>query len=151
MNRNRRPTVKVIFTTAVALLLAPPALSDEIYKWKDADGKTHLSDVPPPDRDAERLQIRTFAGPPEVSNTDEQATFGVVMLSTSWCGVCKQARAWLTQKGVVFTEYDVERNETGKSEYRRLKGQGVPIFLVGNQRMDGFSPGRLETMLPKTK
>jgi glutaredoxin len=150
MNQNRRP--KLIFSTAVALLLlAPPALSADIYKWKDADGKTHLSDVPPIDRDAQRLQIRTFAGLPEVSSTDEQATFGVVMLSTSWCGVCKQARAWLTQKGVTFTEYDVERNETGKSEYRRLKGQGVPIFLVGNQRMDGFSPGRLETMLPKTK
>lgn len=73
------------------------------------------------------------------------------MLSTTWCGVCKQARAWLSQKGIPFDEYDVERSETGKAEYRRLGGKGVPIILVGNQRMNGFSADRLAAMLSRVK
>lgn len=34
----------------VALLfLAPPAMAGEIYKWRDADGRIHYQDKPPPD------------------------------------------------------------------------------------------------------
>jgi len=73
------------------------------------------------------------------------------MLSATWCGVCKRARNWLAQNGVPFTEYDVERDQKGIEEYRRLGARGVPIILVGEQRMDGFSAKRLEAMLVKAK
>ena len=133
----------------VLLLPALVASAGDIYKWKDAEGRTHLSDQPPAAGEAERLQIRTFSGPAETSAI--AATPGsqseVVMLSASWCGVCKRARAWLIEHGVPFTEHDVEHSDTGKSEYRRLNGRGVPIILVGRQRMDGFSAAQLEAML----
>lgn len=73
------------------------------------------------------------------------------MLSTAWCGVCKRARAWLTQNRIPFTEYDVEHDPKGQAEYRRLRGRGVPIILVGDQRMDGFNSARLGAMLQNTK
>lgn len=134
------------------LSLVLPTSAVEIYKWKDAAGRTHVSDRPPEQGGAERLRIRTFTGPAETSYTDNTpATQKVVMLSTTWCGVCKQARAWLSQKGIPFDEYDVERSETGKAEYRRLGGKGVPIILVGNQRMNGFSADRLAAMLSRVK
>lgn len=134
----------------VIVLLASAASNADIYKWKDAEGRTHISDTPPVDGEAERLQIRTFSGPADVSSAGgERFAQRVVVLSTAWCGVCRQARTWLTQKGVAFTEYDVERTDTGKAEYRRLNGRGVPIILVGDMRMDGFSAARLEAMLAK--
>lgn len=34
-----------------------------------------------------------------------------------------------------------------KQEYTALKGRGVPIILVGSQRMDGYEQGALEAML----
>lgn len=133
---------------ACLICFASFAFSAEVYKWKDADGRTHVSDRPPVNYQAERLTIRRFTPSPDTAQ-DEVAVAAprVVMLSAAWCGVCKRARHWLTQKGVAFTEYDVERDPKGKEEYRRRGGKGVPIILVGEQRMDGFSATRLEAML----
>ena len=134
------------------LLLMASVSAAEVYKWKDADGKTHISDQPPPDQQVERVQIRKFTPAADSSpDQDVVSTPSVVMLSATWCGVCKRARNWLAQNGVPFTEYDVERDQKGIEEYRRLGARGVPIILVGEQRMDGFSAKRLEAMLVKAK
>jgi hypothetical protein len=37
-----------IFLLSFVLLAISPAVSSEIYKWKDKDGKIHYSDTPPP-------------------------------------------------------------------------------------------------------
>ncbi|MBI3897597.1 MAG: glutaredoxin family protein [Gammaproteobacteria bacterium] len=120
-----------------------------VYKWKDPAGRTHFSDNPPVEANAESVKIRTFSGAAEVAGVDpgDVGAGQVVMLSTTWCGVCKRARAWLSQKGIPFTEHDVEKSEVGMAEYRRLNGTGVPIILVGKQRMNGFSADALEQML----
>lgn len=104
------------------------------------------------DYQAERLKIRRFT--PSAAATQEEGAVtapSVMMLSAAWCGVCKRARHRLTQKGVAFTEYDVERDPKGIEEFKRRGGKGVPIILVGDQRMDGFSAARLEAMLANTR
>lgn len=134
------------------ICVAPFTVSAEVYKWKDADGRTLVSDRPPVDYQAERLKIRRFT--PSAAATQEEGVVtaaSVVMLSAAWCGVCKRARHWLTQKGVAFTEYDVERDPKGIEEFKRRGGKGVPIILVGDQRMDGFSAARLEEMLANAR
>ncbi len=82
---------------------------------------------------------------------DQAANNGptVKILSTTWCGVCKKAKTYLSQKDVAFREYDVERSKAGRREYKRLNGKGVPIILVSDQRMDGFNRPKLEAMLRK--
>lgn len=137
-----------ILTAATLLLSVAAVPAAEVYKWKDADGRTHVSDRPPADGRAERLPIRVYAPPANAAETrDTASATNVVMLSASWCGVCKRARAWMKQNGVAFTEYDVERDSVGREKFRRLGGRGVPIILVGDQRMDGFSAARLQAML----
>jgi glutaredoxin len=68
-------------------------------------------------------------------------------VATGWCGYCRQARAYLTSRGIPFEDLDVEISAQGKQEYRELKGRGVPIILVGNQRMNGYSQAQLDSML----
>lgn len=139
-SRLRRALTACIPFVLACLVSAPAA---DIYKWKDADGNVHVSDQPPADGNGERLKIRTYAG----SADQQQSSKNIVMLSASWCGVCKQARAWMTANAIPFTEHDVEKSETGKTEFRRLGGTGVPIILVGDSRMNGFSAERLKSML----
>lgn len=132
----------------LVLLLAQTAAGAGVYKWVDSDSRVHFSDHPPKDVKAEEIKIRTYSGPAEVTFTGgEYGARTVKILTTTWCGVCKKAKAFLAQKHVVYTEYDVEKSEIGKLEYQRLNGRGVPIILVGNQRMSGFSAKRLEQML----
>jgi glutaredoxin len=118
----------------------------DVYKWIDADGRVQFGDRPPAESSAEQLRIRSFRGTDSVEPTDAPRA-GIVMLSTTWCGVCKQARQYFAQRGVAVTELDVERTEAGRAEYKRLAGRGVPIILVDKQRMNGFSAGNLESML----
>ena len=49
---------------------------------------------------------------PAYSNTQE-----VVLFSTSWCGACKKAKAFLDQRGVPYMEYDVEKSATARRQF----------------------------------
>jgi glutaredoxin len=134
-----------------AVLLWPgwhPAQAGKVYKWTDADGRVHFADQPVAAPNVEEVKIRSFSGSADVMlDGDDFGTREVKILTTAWCGVCKKAKAYLAGKGIYFSEYDVETSDIGKQEYRRLGGKGVPIILVGKQRMDGFSSSRLDRML----
>lgn len=68
------------------------------------------------------------------------------MYSTTWCGVCKKAKRYFNQNGISYTEYDVEKSAKGKSDFKAMNGTGVPIILIGDARMYGFSPARFERL-----
>lgn len=141
----------------VALVSAGAAgAAEPIYKWYDSDGKPHFSDRPPAEVPAEtvKLRINTYSSP-KVRTLDrsDAAADGaqVVMYSAAWCGVCKKARAYFRDHRVRFVEFDVETSRRGQREFRKLGGRGVPVILVGNQRMDGFSAQRFEQMVAKSR
>lgn len=132
----------------VALISIGVCHAADVYKWVDPDGRVIFGDKPPSDVQTQRLEIRTFSGAPDVGVDDgSAASNGVVMLSTEWCGVCKRARQYFASNGIAFTEYDVEKSAWGRAEFKRLSGRGVPIILVGKQRMNGFSAERFQQML----
>jgi glutaredoxin len=138
--------MRLVTSIGIALLLGVAASAADVYKWTGADGRVHFGDRPPPASGSEQLRIRSFRGGSDVE-TSAAPRAAVVMLSTVWCGVCKQARQYLAQRGVPFTELDVEKTEAGRAEYQRLAGRGVPIILVGDQRLNGFNAGSLESLL----
>jgi glutaredoxin len=63
----------------------------------------------------------------------------VVMYSTKRCGYCKQARQYFRRNAIPFKEYDVETSQKGKRDYKKMGGTGVPIIMLGQRRMNGFS------------
>lgn len=134
---------------ATAALAAMPA-SSQLYRWTDDKGAIHYSDKAP-EKGAAEVKINSNSGPATVSGSGTPAAGSakapVKMLATSWCGYCRKARAYLNSRGIPFEELDVEKSAQGKQEYRALKGRGVPIILVGTQRMNGYDQGRLEAML----
>ncbi|MDX1512558.1 MAG: glutaredoxin family protein [Gammaproteobacteria bacterium] len=139
-----------------ALLLAAPASAGEVYKWKDKYGRIHFGDRPPAGAQAEEVEVkvRSIVEAPTVSAYSNlpvniAVSEPVIMYGAEWCGVCQRAKTYMRAKGIPFREYDIEKDPTGRRHYRQLNGTGVPIILVGNQRMNGFSPARLEAMLAK--
>lgn len=77
----------------------------------------------------------------------------VVVYTTSWCGVCKRTKAFLTSQGVPFVERDVERDEGAEEELaakaaaRGLRPQGVPVVDVAGELMMGFDQEALTALL----
>lgn len=122
------------------LLLCAVNGSAEIYKWTDERGNVHFSDKKPANLESEeiQLQINTYES---VSYDTSKVDTGkkVVMYSTEWCGYCKKARRYFVSKDIPFTEYDVEKNAKARKQYKAMGARGVPVILVGKQRMNGFS------------
>lgn len=142
------------------LLLPLTAGCAGLYKWVDEHGRVHFSDTPPAQGGAEQVELgklNTYSTPSEILNAPKNFRGGgasagrgkgkVIMYSTTWCGVCKKAKAFFRRQRIPFTEYDVEKSQRGKREFKRLGGRGVPVILVGDKRINGFSEGRMRKML----
>ena len=126
----------------LALLCANASLA-EIYTWKDAQGKTHFGDRPPGDSDSRQLEleINTVHRPElQTQNSPSVANRQVVIYTTDWCGICRRAKDYFRSQKIPYREYDVEKSDRGRRDYKRLNGTGVPIILVGDKRMNGFTP-----------
>lgn len=136
----------------VALAGMPLTCSAGVYKWVDNEGNVHFGDKPPVEAGANEVEIKInsytspgvttspFAGSPDNATASSQ----VILYSTSWCGYCKKARRYLKANNIPFTEYDVENSHKGRRDYKAMGGTSVPIILVGNKRLNGFSPDAFE-------
>jgi glutaredoxin len=115
-----------------------------IYTWQDAQGQTHFGDRPPDKAQASEVKVRinTYHSPEIRSRDGRQILHDphqVILYSTRWCGVCKRAKRFLIENRIPFEEYDVEKSPQGRRDFKRLKGKGVPIILIGDRRLNGFS------------
>lgn len=131
----------------VLLMLVGVAQAD-IYKWTDENGRVHYSDEPPANqkidtiiKDISTKDISTYQAQPVEERAKRKK---VVMYSTSWCGYCKKARQYFQKKGIAFKEYDIEKNRRAKREYDAMNGRGVPLIVVGDQRIAGFNEAEFE-------
>ncbi len=58
------------------------------------------------------------------------------------------AKEFLSQKGYIFTEYDVTRDRRALDEMVKISGaRSVPVISACNEVMIGFDKNRLEEML----
>lgn len=129
-----------VLLTVLAMMYGSSAFSGEIYKWVDEGGKVHYSDQKP-----KHLEAQTIS--PEVNRMDSVNVKAIVMYSTSWCGYCQKAREFFKKRGIAYTEYDIEKDQIAKQRYDAIGGSGVPVILVNEKRMSGFSEKRLISIL----
>ena len=117
-----------------------------IFKWVDENGLVHFSDEVPANHDFIEIELKEIRTYQRVSYGTSKVDIGkkVVMYSASWCGVCKKAKIYFNRKGVRFTEYDIERSTKAKRQFAQLGAKGVPVIIVGNKRMYGFSEAGFE-------
>jgi glutaredoxin len=142
----------------LALLIPAAKLPAEIYKWVDEQGQVHYSDRKPDDQSVSEVPEDTRSyqgisyGTLEVDTGEVEARTNtpgatVVMLSASWCGTCKKDKQYFRRNGIPFREYDIENSSRGKRLYEQLGATGVPVILVGKQRMNGFSEAGFERLI----
>jgi glutaredoxin len=81
----------------------------------------------------------------QITSSDGQPS--VVLYSASWCGYCRAARDFFIQNGIVYSEHDMEKSAAGIEGYKKLGGGGVPIILIGGEKIRGFSQAQLQKRL----
>jgi len=67
----------------------------------------------------------------------------VILYATSWCGYCTKTRDLLDKNNIDYFEYDVEKSEEGRKQFKALGGRGVPVLLIKGEVLKGFDPQRI--------
>ena len=132
--------IKFLLSIAIIFLLAQPLAQAEVYKWVDENGKTHFSDTKPVEAESQEIDLKINSYE-SVNYQQSQSNVGnqVIMYSTEWCSYCKKARKYFAKRGIDYKEYDIEKDSRAMREYKKIGGRGVPVILVGDKRMNGFS------------
>jgi len=131
----------------VFLCLVAVTAFAEVYKWTDADGRIHYGDNPNKDQHAEEVELKVNSYEhvtvsdyiPASESAKKNNSKHVTIYSTVWCGYCKKAKAYFRENNISFTDYDIEKDADAKKKYNEMGARGVPVILVGNKRMNGFS------------
>lgn len=71
---------------------------------------------------------------------------GIVLYSATWCGYCKQAKAYLAKKGIRYQEFDID-TRVGMAAYAQAGGEkGIPLLYADGQRVQGFSDAAYDAL-----
>ncbi len=136
----------------LGLALAAPAAA-QVYIWTDDQGVRHYSNLAPPPStfDVERREITT--GPGAASNEPyalqaARREFPVKLYTTPTCGdACDQARAYLNERGIPFTEVSVV-DRPRYDELKKVAGSAeVPVMRVGEETYRGYARSIFEKAL----
>lgn len=80
------------------------------------------------------------SGQLQVTAADISADHELVFFSAPWCGYCDRARDWFDAEAVNYLEINIESSTDAHRLWRDAGGRGVPLVLVGEQRIAGFAP-----------
>lgn len=105
-----------------------------------------------PDNDellAELRQIDPQAAARRLASEEPQAPeipdSGVIMYCTSWCPACRRARRFLEERGVEYTEIDINKVPEARPRLRELTGGTLttPTFFINGETIVNFDRQRL--------
>jgi hypothetical protein len=131
----------------LGLLLAASAEAQTTYRWLDQSGKVHYSDQPPPaeigsveEKQLGKSSVIETSGPDFATRT-ATANFPVTLYTSAECkDECKQARDFLTQRHIPFSEKVIRTGADADAFKQATKATEVfiPSLAVGSQFQRGF-------------
>nr|WP_245804306.1 glutaredoxin family protein [Andreprevotia lacus] len=74
----------------------------------------------------------------------------VTLYTTTWCGYCRKARAYLNEHKIPFQDINIE-TPTGAQQMLAVSsdGKGVPLLVWKNSRKRGFSTQTYDALFAK--
>lgn len=71
----------------------------------------------------------------------------VVLFSQPFCPGCEAAKYYFHDNQISYLEFDITASRSARDTFERLGGRGTPFFLIGGERLHGFSVPRIEQRL----
>lgn len=125
-------------------LLLQAAQAQPVYRIVGPDGKVTFSDKPPVT--GTTTTARTSSAPNSTAGgtlpfelRQVVNRYPVTLYTSAKCGPCDTARAFLTGRGVPFTEKTVTSNEDINSLQRLFGDTTLPSATIGSQQLKGYS------------
>src|SRR6185295_4272793 len=127
----------------VSAALAGLAAAQQMYRWVDENGRTHVTDTPPPASAKGARKVKPAPSSAEgLPYILQQAVnqFPVTLFTSADCvEPCRMAREHLAKRGVPYTETQVR---DGAEELKRVAdATEVPALKVGGRVVSGYERG----------
>jgi glutaredoxin len=90
-----------------------------------------------------RGPVDTIDCTPQVIATEPD----VIMLGAWWCTYCYQAKRYFQKNQIDYCEYDMENHPTGIELYEKTGGGAIPVMMIGEHVLKGFSEQQIEAAL----
>ncbi|MGF7060805.1 glutaredoxin family protein [Brassicibacter mesophilus] len=71
----------------------------------------------------------------------------VTIYTSNTCGYCVAAKEYLSEKGVSYTEKNIQTDPSARKELMQKGHMGVPVIIVDGEEIVGFDRARLEQLL----
>lgn len=71
----------------------------------------------------------------------------VVVYTSNTCPYCTLAKNYLEEKGVSFTEKNVQTDKDARQELMNMGHMGVPVVVIDGEEIVGFDKERIEDVL----
>lgn len=75
----------------------------------------------------------------------------VIVYTTNDCVECTFVKKVLTENGITFDLRNIAENEVYQKEVERFGFLGVPVTVVGDRAVKGFTPELIELLEPLKK
>jgi len=131
----------------------------DFYKWEDEAGNIHITDYPPPVKNAKNIEVRkegeifkdicirpsreekaSEQSSSEKNTSGQNQNHEVILYTTSWCPYCTKARDFFTARNIDFTEYDIEKDRDAAERKNELDPKGgVPFAIINGNSIHGYS------------
>ena len=139
-------------------VLRPEGYSERALFIIDKQGIVRYIDIHDinhqPDNDVILAELRRID--PEAAQRAKQAggptelpREGIIMYCTSWCPACRRARRFLDERGIAYTEIDINRTPQARPRLRELTGGTLttPTFEIDGEVIVNFDRDKLERAL----
>lgn len=73
----------------------------------------------------------------------------VLLYTSNTCPYCTLAKDYFDEKGVEYTERNVQTDKTARQELMDMGHMGVPVIVINGEEIVGFDKNKLEEMLDK--
>ena len=154
-------------------LFAMPALTqgETVYKSVGPDGRITYSQDPPSAGKVEktlsftnlpstplpesvlryREQLEKSMGKRLDDSAKPRAGGPAVLFMAQWCGYCKQAKRYLSEKAIPYQEYDIDTPVGMRAFVELGAGKGVPVMLWNNRKVQGFTRAAYDALFSASR
>lgn len=73
----------------------------------------------------------------------------VTVYTSSTCPYCISAKEYLNEKGVEFTEKNVQKDKDARKELMEMGHMGVPVLVIDGEEIVGFDKAKIDDLLKK--
>lgn len=71
----------------------------------------------------------------------------VVIYTSNTCPYCTLAKNYLEEKGIDYTEKNVQTNSDARSELMNMGHMGVPVVVIDGEEIVGFDKSKIDSLL----